>query len=136
MPHSGSMCLLDSVEAWDDGSIKCRAISHRDETNPLRRENRLSALHAVEYGAQAVALHGGLCARKVGMAMQSGYLAGMRSITLHTEWLDQLSDPLDIEADCLLEEGGSMLYAFKIQSGEKPVADGRVTIMRMDGVKQ
>ena len=53
IPHAGLMCLLDRVLQWDDESIVCVSQTHRDSNNPLRRDRRLSALHAVEYGAQA-----------------------------------------------------------------------------------
>src|SRR6266496_5033821 len=53
VPHSGLMCLLDEVTQWDDRSIVCVTNTHRDPANPLRRHERLSALHAFEYGAQA-----------------------------------------------------------------------------------
>ena len=65
IPHSGLMCLLDEVTQWDDRSITCITNTHRDPANPLRRDGRLSALHAFEYGAQAAAVHGGLRARLV-----------------------------------------------------------------------
>src|SRR5881398_1435622 len=65
IPHAGTMCLLDSVLGWDDESIVCTTNTHRDEANPLRRDGRLSALHALEYAAQAAAIHGGLRARAV-----------------------------------------------------------------------
>ncbi|MGH8502676.1 MAG: hypothetical protein ACREVE_09435, partial [Gammaproteobacteria bacterium] len=68
IPHAGTMCLLDAVLEWDDESIHCTSETHRAADNPLRREGRLSALHAFEYGAQAVAVHGGLRARAAGMA--------------------------------------------------------------------
>ncbi len=46
IPHSGLMCLLDSVIEWDDQSIICISNTHRDPANPLRREGQLSAVHA------------------------------------------------------------------------------------------
>ena len=75
IPHSGLMCLLDEVTQWDDRSITCVTNTHRDPANPLRRDGRLSALHAFEYGAQAAAVHGGLRARSVG-ADRTAWLPG------------------------------------------------------------
>ncbi len=60
IPHAGAMCLLDTVQNWDDRQIHCRSETHRNVANPLRFEGRLSALHLAEYGAQAMAIHGGL----------------------------------------------------------------------------
>src|SRR5438046_10586757 len=83
IPHAGSMCLLDNVFDWNDESIVCVTNTHRDEANPLRRNGRLSALHAFEYGAQAAAVHGGLRARSAGTAAARGYLAALRDGRLH-----------------------------------------------------
>src|SRR5437762_13790353 len=85
IPHSGSMCLLDSVTQWDDRSIVCVTNTHRDPANPLRRAGRLSALHAFEYGAQAAAVHGGLRARSAGATAPPGYLAALRNARLRSE---------------------------------------------------
>ena len=82
IPHSGSMCLLDSVTEWDDRSINCISNTHRDPANPLRRDGRLSAVHAFEYAAQAAAVHGGLRARSVGVTAPPGYLAALRDAHL------------------------------------------------------
>ena len=83
IPHSGLMCLLDEVTQWDDRSITCVTNTHRDPANPLRRDGRLSAVHAFEYGAQAAAVHGGLRARSVGEIAPPGYLAALRDARLH-----------------------------------------------------
>src|SRR6266581_4389895 len=80
IPHSGLMCLLDSVSEWDDRSIIC--ISN------TRRDGRLSAVHAFEYAAQAIAVHGGLRAHAAGATASPGYLAALREARLHTIRLD------------------------------------------------
>ena len=43
-----------------DRRISLRAIGHVDPAHPLRSNGRLHALHLCEYGAQAMAVHGGL----------------------------------------------------------------------------
>ena len=64
VPHQGAMCLWDEVLAWDDTTVRLRAGNHRDPAHPLRgADGRLRALHLCEYGAQAMAVHGGLRAR-------------------------------------------------------------------------
>lgn len=60
IPHAGSMCLLQHVIEHDDTSIRCETRSHLDAYNPLRYKGRLSSLCAIEYAAQAMALHGAL----------------------------------------------------------------------------
>src|ERR1700745_3386062 len=90
IPHSGLMCLLDSVIEWDDQSIICVSSTHRDPANPLRREGQLSAVHAFEYAAQAAAVHGGLQARAVGTIAPPGYLVALRDARLHLARLDDV----------------------------------------------
>ena len=60
VPHSGSMCLLQRMVGWSVERIACSAISHRDPANPLRTQGGLLAVSAIEYAAQAMALHGAL----------------------------------------------------------------------------
>ena len=62
IPHAGGMCLLERVLAFDDSGLHAQSEAHRDPAHPLRRDGRLSALHLCEYGAQAMAVHGGLLA--------------------------------------------------------------------------
>ena len=123
------MCLLDAVVEWDEESITCRSNTHRDSTNPLRRHQQLSALHAFEYGAQAVAVHGGLRARAAGRIAPPGYLAALRHARLHVTRLDDIAYPLEIRADRLFGETGNAVYECRISGGGVLLADGRVTII-------
>src|SRR2546425_8251683 len=129
IPHSGLMCLLDEVRQWDDRSIVCFTNTHRDPANPLRRDGRLSALHALEYGAQAAAVHGGLRARAASATAPPCYLAALRDAHLHIARLDDLASPLEVRAQRLFGEAGNTIYKCAISAGDVPVADARVTIM-------
>src|SRR5215471_17278287 len=114
IPHSGLMCLLDEVTQWDDRSITCVTNTHRDPANPLRRDGRLSALHAFEYGAQAAAIHGGLRARSVKAIAPPGYLAALRDAHLHVASLDDIRSPLQVSATCLFGDGANTVYACRV----------------------
>src|SRR5919108_4517101 len=116
IPHSGLMCLLDEVTQWDDRSIACIANTHRDPGNPLRRDGRLSAVHAFEYGAQAAAVHGGLRARAAGTTAPPGYLAALRDGRLHVTRLDYIHLPLRICAWHLFGEGANTVYEFLVSA--------------------
>ena len=129
IPHSGLMCLLDSVTQWDDRSIVCVTNTHRDPANPLRRAGRLSALHAFEYGAQAAAVHGGLRARSAGATAPPGYLAALRNARLHATRLDDIDGPLEIFASHLFGDGANTVYECRVSSGNTVIAEGRVTII-------
>ena len=129
IPHSGLMCLLDRVNEWDDRSIVCISNTHRDPANPLRRDGRLSAVHALEYAAQAAAVHGGLRARSAGVTAPQGYLAAVRDARLHVMRLDDVASPLQIFTYRLFGEAANTVYECRVSAGDILLADGRITIM-------
>ena len=129
IPHSGTMCLLDEVIEWDDQTIVCATRTHLDPMNPLRRGGRLSVIHALEYGAQAAAVHGGLRARAAGTVAPPGYLAAVRDVEFHSEQLDKIESALEVRAERLFGEAVNTVYECKVLADHKLLARGRVTIM-------
>ncbi len=129
LPHRGAMCLLEAILAWDDATLRARAVSHRDPRNPLRSDDRLRALHACEYAAQAMAVHGGLLARRAGRRAPPGVLAALRDVRLHVARLDDLPGALEVEVRQLLAEASGWLYAFRVVHAETLLAEGRATIL-------
>ena len=129
IPHDGSMCLLDSVEYWDEKRIVCSSFTHQRDNNPLRSNDRLAAIHGVEYAAQAMAVHGGLLARQKGEANPGGFLAALRDVALNVERLDTIDAPLQIEAEELMRNGGNFIYQFQVQADGEILLDGRLTVM-------
>ena len=129
MPHRGAMCLLDEIVAWDERRIAARAHSHRRPGNPLRRDGMLHAVHLCEYAAQAMAVHGGLLARREGRVAAPGFLVSLRAVRLHVARFDDLPGPLDVHAEKLLDGGGSWQYVFHVEHGGVPLAEGRAAII-------
>ncbi len=129
IPHAGSMCLLDDVVAWDADTIHARTQSHRDLANPLRSDDRLRALHLCEYGAQAMAVHGGLLARAAGAVAAPGYLVSLRAVELLVARIDDLDGALDVHAERLLGGDGSWQYAFRVLHAGAQVASGRAAVI-------
>ena len=74
------MCLLDEIVAWDENAIHARSRSHQRTDNPLRSDDCLRAVHLCEYGAQAMAVHGGLLARAAGGSAAPGFLVSLRAV--------------------------------------------------------
>ncbi len=128
IPHAGAMVLLDRVEAWDTVSILCRAASHLDADNPLRRDGRLAACCGLEYALQAAALHGALIAG--GVPQRAGYVAALRAVALHVDRLDQAGfSELRIEARLERQEGTGSIYRLDIQAADgTPLLSGRAVI--------
>src|SRR5436853_7541423 len=59
VPHAGAMCLLDMVTRCDASCIECEAAAPVGG-HPLARDGGVPAVAAVEYAAQATAVHGAL----------------------------------------------------------------------------
>jgi predicted hotdog family 3-hydroxylacyl-ACP dehydratase len=129
IPHQGTMCLLDEVLDWNAQRIHCRSDSHRRADNPLRHRGRLHALHLCEYGAQAMAVHGGLRAQADGGRARPGLLVSLRGVQLHRVRADDLDGPLDVFADVLLETDASWQYAFRVEHAGRVLAEGRAAVM-------
>ena len=128
IPHAGAMCLLDAVLSYDENKIRCMASSHRDKSNPLARDGILPAQAGLEYGAQAMAVHGRLTGA-VGARPRTGYIVGVRSMTWSRGRLDDLATDLIIEAEKLAGEGSGVIYGFSIAAGGVPVVSGRATVI-------
>jgi predicted hotdog family 3-hydroxylacyl-ACP dehydratase len=128
IPHQGTMCLLDEVTAWSDTTITCRTRSHLSPDNPLRRSGGLYVLCGIEYGLQAAALHGALCA---GGPQPAGYLAALRLVEFLAERLDDPSlGVLEVSARLELHDIGGLLYGFRLRSSDgADLLTGRAAIV-------
>jgi len=129
IPHRGAMSLLDSVVDWDDTRVHLTAISHTHTDNPLRSDGRLRAVHLCEYGAQAMAVHGGLLAQREGKVAAPGLLVSLRSVRLHVARVDELPGPLDVHAIKLLDGGASWQYEFRVEHRGQVLAEGRAAVI-------
>jgi len=129
IPHQGGMCLLERVLEFDETHVRCATATHRDPDNPLRRDGRLSAVHLCEYGAQAMAVHGGLLARRAGVAARPGLLVSLRAVSFAIECADDLAGELVVEAERLVESEASWQYAFRITHDGVEVCAGRAAVM-------
>jgi len=129
IPHQGSMCLLDHVEAWDRQRIRCRASSHRAADNPLRAYGRLGSACGIEYAAQAMAVHGALLAPPDSGSARVGYLVSVRGTQLHVPRLDDIAADLLVEATCVTRSENNILYRFSVSAAGRLLLDGRATVV-------
>ncbi|CAI10138.1 potential 3-hydroxydecyl-(acyl carrier protein) dehydratase [Aromatoleum aromaticum EbN1] len=128
IPHHGTMCLLDAVVAWDAESIHCRATSHCDLANPLRDAGSLPTTAAIEYAAQAMAVHGALLA-PAGGTPRAGYLASVRSVELAVAHLDGIAGELEIRAKRLTGNDSQVLYGFTVCAAGTTLVSGRAAVI-------
>ena len=129
VPHQSAMCLWREIVSHDASSVRLRTDSHRDPRNPLRSDGRLRALHLCEYGAQAMAVHGGLLGRDSGAAVRAGMLVALRGVALHVARIDDLAGELEGEATLLANGADSQQYAFRITHAGTLLAEGRAAVM-------
>jgi len=126
IPHSDSMSLIDQVDSWADNKINCTTRSHLAADNPLRLNNCLSAMHLIEYGAQSMAIHGGLLSGH----SSPGYLAAVRGAHFHIDTLDNIKGALHIQAQAELKIANGAVYAFAIYDDKKNLLlDARATVI-------
>ena len=129
IPHAGNMCLLDSVQIESETEIVCSAVSHRDRDNPLRSHSRLGAAVAVEYAAQAMALHGSLLNGELGVPAEGGRLINVRQLTLYRAQFDDLASPLTVRATRLMGDQSNVIYSFDVSADGQKIASGRAGVM-------
>jgi predicted hotdog family 3-hydroxylacyl-ACP dehydratase len=129
VPHAGLMCLLEEVLAWDDTRVLLGSRTHQRLDHPLRREGRLDALHLCEYGAQAMAVHGGLLARRDGGRARPGLLVSLRDVWLAGCDLAALPGPLRVGAKRLHGDATGWQYAFDAWHGTQLLAKGRAAVV-------
>ncbi|KFL55361.1 hotdog family protein [Burkholderia pyrrocinia] len=128
IPHGGTMCVLDTVDAWDAERIRCTATSHCDPHNPLRSHGRLASVCGIEYAAQAMAVHGALLGAHEERP-RTGYLASVRNVDAFVDRLDTFDLPLTVDAERMSGDGRSVLYGFALRCGDRVLLTGRAAVM-------
>jgi predicted hotdog family 3-hydroxylacyl-ACP dehydratase len=136
IPHTGTMCLLDRVETFDDKRIVCRATSHRRLDNPLRHHDQLSVQAGIEYAAQAVAAHGSLLARQNGGDPSppcGGMIAVLTNVSWQVDRLDNIAADLTVAAEKLADLPQGLNYRFTLSANcvsvdQRPLLEGELII--------
>lgn len=130
IPHAGSMCLLDAVQSWDEQAIHAITSGHARLDNPLRGDAGLHAVNLAEYGAQAMAVHGGLLSRSRGSeVVRPGRLVSLRDVQLSEVHVDHLDGHLDVHAQCLFADSSGAQYSFRIEHDGRLICSGRAAVI-------
>lgn len=127
VPQAGAMCLLESVTAWDAGHIACAAAAAPAD-HPLARDGGVPAVAAIEYAAQATAVHGALL--EPGGGPRDGMLAKVSDVELAP---GPLRGPLAVRADLLSRVASGCMYAFTVHDDGGVRARGRLLVALQDG---
>lgn len=135
LPHAGAMCLLDAVLAWTPQTLHGCAVNQADPTHPLRLNGvagYLPAAAAIEYAAQATALHAALLAGPAA-APRPGFLASARRVALHVARLDDQPGALHVQVQCTAAAADQAVYEFQLHNDNgAALAEGRLSVV-LDG---
>lgn len=130
IPHSEGMCLLEKIIECTPEKIICQTKTHLNDDNPLKIDGVLSKMHLIEYGAQAVAVHGGLIERLSSLESEPklGYIALLKSI----KWgvFNPQTSLLEVQAHLITANDVSKLYEFDIMDAtQQNVCSGKVMVV-------
>lgn len=132
VPQKGDMCLLDAVLSWDASEVLCLSGTHRRADHPLRAHEQLGSACAIEYAAQAAALHGALCACSGdGAAAKLGLLTSVRAVELTVARLDTLVGDLLVRVHRIQSDAHGALYAFEVSEQRPCGASARIARGRL-----
>ena len=125
IPHHGIMCLIDQVDSWDLDTLICRSHSHQNPDNPLRMNGQLSSIHLLEYGAQSIAIHGGLLRK----AKMPGFLAAIRHAEFFIDRIDNLDSEIIINTKAEVKTDTGAVYEFVITANSQTLLTSRATVI-------
>lgn len=127
LPHAGRMRLIDRVVEYDTVRILCETSSHRAPGHPLAIDGVLAAVCGLEYGAQAMAIHGALVSG--GERPRVGFLVAARELAWSAPRLDTVETPLTIEAQREFGSDNQVSYAFALRAAGREVMRGRASVV-------
>jgi predicted hotdog family 3-hydroxylacyl-ACP dehydratase len=122
VPHAGAMCLLESVSDWDAVNIVCHA-SPPQTDHPLRHTGVVPSIAAVEYAAQAAAVHGSLL--DAADRPRAGMLVKLDEVELGS---GAISGALVIRATLEGRVASACSYSFAVHDDKACCARGRLMI--------
>jgi predicted hotdog family 3-hydroxylacyl-ACP dehydratase len=127
IPHSGAMRLIDRVDTASEEQISCVTSSHLSPDNPLRSAGRLPVSAALEYAAQAMAIHAALT-REEGGAPRRGFLVVASGVAWTADRLDAPGSELRVHAIRLATTGSGAQYSFTLTAGRAVEVTGTLTL--------
>ncbi len=132
LPHAGTARMIERVMHWDRESLVAATARHRAADNPLRKDGRLAGVHLAEFGAQAMAIHGGLLNRADGITPKPALLVSVRDFDCTRDFIEDLPGELQITARVLMASAAGFQYSFEVRHVDQRIAGGRVAAMLYD----
>ncbi len=129
IPHGEAMCLLDQITGWDEHHLNAVTTSHRRMDNPLMENGQMDTVALVEYGAQAAAVHAALRQSGLGAA-RPAYLGAIKKLRLYSPIVDASLAELQIQAQCIFNDGNGAIYDIRARANENDLMTGRVVLIQ------
>jgi predicted hotdog family 3-hydroxylacyl-ACP dehydratase len=125
IPHAGAMCLLESVQRWDATTLVCEGAAPT-AAHPLARAQGVPAIAAIEYAAQAAAVHGSLLDPTD--APRDGMLAKLADVELSAAVLSEAGGSIIVRVELLSRVASGCMYAFEVCDQCARIARGRLLV--------
>ena len=136
LPHRGRMVLLSRVLEHSVERTVC-SVEIDVDAPFLEPTGLVPAWIAVEYMAQCVAAHAGLCARAKGEPVKIGFLIGSRRLEFRTDGF-RVGQVLAVEATHVWGESESALFACRLlaHGSGAPLVEGNLNVFLPDSLEQ
>jgi predicted hotdog family 3-hydroxylacyl-ACP dehydratase len=123
IPHGRNMSLVESIDSWDNNSIRCSAKKLFSAENPLCENGSLDNLTLIEYAAQAVAVHLSLSCQAISRP-RPGYVGAVKDVFI--EMPVRETSGILICANCLLKNSQGAVYTFNVTQEGNDLISGKI----------
>jgi predicted hotdog family 3-hydroxylacyl-ACP dehydratase len=129
LPHAGAAILIDSVDEWDEETLRATAVVRAD--GPYSGEDgSLPPWMGLEIMAQAVGAWAGCHARHAGMDVGLGFLLGTRRYECHAPCFLP-GTRLSVHVTRSLQDAGGMgVFECTLHAGGALLAHARLNVYR------
>lgn len=127
VPHRPPMLLLDEVVGHDERRTTCRTAARA--APPCPGSGPVPAWAALEYMAQCIAAHAGLCARSAGHPPRVGLLIGASRVAFHRAAF-RSGQALTVVAEHVWGETALGSFACRVDDADtaRPLAEGTLKV--------
>lgn len=126
LPHQAPMLLLDRLLDHQGARVRCETRIGVRHGLLLDEQGNLPGWAGIELMAQTIGAWAGMRARLRGEPVRIGMLLGSRNYRSQV-CAFAASDLLQIEAECLLEDGAMASFECRILRGGVPCAEARLS---------
>lgn len=126
LPHGEALCLIERVTEQAADRIRCLARGPASACNPLLHDGQLATLHAIEYAAQAAAIHGALTNEG---AVRPGMIASVPRVAWNRPCF--CGEATELAVSCFRHSADTRFaaYGFTVDDAQGVTAEGEVILI-------